>query len=335
MFRSRPAYALRARPPPASTTRFTTRSTIRSTTAALRLEPCGDGTVDHLPRGREGPAFPRRAARAAAAPRPPRRDAVGARAPRAIAGAPSRHRLRTTRAVPMDGDGRLFVTDRWKLNGTDVDGRRCPSRRRPSALDVGRVVNVGGIVNSRSSEWRNRVTRSRDALSTIREGAARRRRRRRAVGDARNAGASAAKKVGDVFARFGGKGGGDGNEAGNGNEKADSLSSDEVARGPGGGRVLGGGRALGRRRPDVVDSEPDVVDSRAGARRPLSRTPTPPPPTTARALPTTTISQSPFLSEARVMLTPRGLVRSGGGARRARVSRDAWKRPPGATRASS
>ena len=145
-----------------------------------------------------------------------------------------------------------------------------------------------------------RVAESRDALGDAldtREGAAEAEKAARAVGDAYNAGASAAKKVGVVFAGFGGKGGGDGNEDGNGNEKRDGLSSDEVVV----AQVVDANSVVDARSvvadAAVVDSGPDAVvplpDSDASA---------PTTPTT----PTTTFSQSPFLSEARVMLTPVG-----------------------------
>ena len=301
MFRSRPAYALRARSSTRSTTRFTTRSTIRSTTAALRLEPCGDGTVDHLPADAKVP--PSLARTGIRLPdRPGATLVVGRERSESDAVLPlgtvsGRHAL-----FQMDGDGRLFVTDLGSSNGTDVDGRTLEPDV-PFALDVGDVVTLGDrhLAQFRVAESRDALG---DALSTIREGAAEAEKAARAVGDAYNAGASAAKKVGDVFAGFGGKGGGDGNEDGNGNEKRDSLSSDEVVM----AQVVDAYSVVDAHSvvadADVVDSEPDVVDSDPDAVVPLpdSDASAPTTPTT----PTTTISQSPFLSEARVMLTPVG-----------------------------
>ena len=301
MFRSRPAYALRARSSTRSTTRFTTRSTIRSTTAALRLEPCGDGTVDHLPADAKVP--PSLARTGIRLPdRPGATLVVGRERPESDAVLPlgtvsGRHAL-----FQMDGDGRLFVTDLGSSNGTDVDGRTLEPDV-PFALHVGDVVTLGDrhLAQFRVAESRDALG---DALSTIREGAAEAEKAARAVGDAYNAGASAAKKVGDVFAGFGGKGGGDGNEDGNGNEKRDSLSSDEVVV----AQVVDAYSVVDAHSvvadADVVDSEHDVVDSEPDAVVPLpdSDASAPTTPTT----PTTTISQSPFLSEARVMLTPVG-----------------------------
>ena len=291
MFRSRPAYALRARSSTRATTRSTTRSTLRSTTAALRHLPADAKVPPSL--ARTGIRLP---------DRPGATLVVGRERSESDAVLPlgtvsGRHAL-----FQMDGDGRLFVTDLGSSNGTDVDGRTLEPDV-PFALDVGDVVTLGDrhLAQFRVAESRDALG---DALSTIREGAAEAEKAARAVGDAYNAGASAAKKVGDVFAGFGGKGGGDGNEDGNGNEKRDSLSSDEVVV----AQVVDAYSVVDAHSvvadADVVDSEPDVVDSEPDAVVPLpdSDASAPTTPTT----PTTTISQSPFLSEARVMLTPVG-----------------------------
>ena len=189
----RPAYALRARSSTRSTTRFNTRSTIRSTTAALRLEPCGDGTVDHLPADAKVP--PSLARTGIRLPdRPGATLVVGRERPESDAVLPlgtvsGRHAL-----FQMDGDGRLFVTDLGSSNGTDVDGRTLEPDV-PFALDAGDVVTLGDrhLAQFRVAESRDALG---DALSTIREGAAEAEKAARAVGDAYNAGASAAKKVG-------------------------------------------------------------------------------------------------------------------------------------------
>ena len=284
MFRSRPASGLRARI--TTTTRFTTtttttRSTI-TTTAALRLEPCGDGTVDHLPEDAKVP--PSLARTSIRLPdRPGAKLVVGRERADSDAVLPlgtvsGRHAL-----FEMDEDGRLFVSDLGSSNGTDVDGRPLEPDV-PFELDVGDVVTLGDphLARFRLAESRDALG---DALSTIREGAAEAEKAARAVGDAYNAGASAAKKVGDVFAGFGGKGGGDGNEDGNGNEKRDGLSSDEVVV----AQVVDANSVVDAHSvvadADVVDSEPDSAvvasaepDSDASAPDTPNTPPTPTPP---------------------------------------------------------
>jgi pSer/pThr/pTyr-binding forkhead associated (FHA) protein len=310
MFRSRPASGLRAR----STTRFTT-----ITTSALRLEPCGDGTVDHLPEDAKVP--PSLARTSIRLPdRPGAKLVVGRERPDSDAVLPlgtvsGRHAL-----FEMDEDGRLFVTDLGSSNGTDVDGRPLEPDV-PFELDVGDVVTLGDphLARFRLAESRDALG---DALSTIRGGAAEAEKAARAVGDAYNAGASAAKKVGDVFAGFG-IGDGKGNGNGNGNGSRDSRK-----------RAPADANAREEREEEVVvaevvdadsvvadsvvadsDSEPVADSAIVASAEPdstisSSSTPTPNTPNTPNSPNNPnnpdSISSSSFLSEERVMLTPVG-----------------------------
>ena len=299
MFRSRPASGLRARIT-TTNTRFTT-----TTTSALRLEPCGDGTVDHLPEDAKVP--PSLARTSIRLPdRPGAKLVVGRERPDSDAVLPlgtvsGRHAL-----FEMDEDGRLFVTDLGSSNGTDVDGRPLEPDV-PFELDVGDVVTLGDphLARFRLAESRDALG---DALSTIRGGAAEAEKAARAVGDAYNAGASAAKKVGDVFAGFG-IGDGKGNGKGIGKENRDgrkSAPADANAREEREEEVVVAEVVDADSVVDdsvVADSDP-VADSDVVASAELLRDST----ISSSSTPNTpdSISSSSFLSEERVMLTPVG-----------------------------